>query len=49
MRNIDHGLSGGNENLIIFTEPPGMVEPRESTFYHPAPRELFPLVWLDFL
>ena len=26
-----------------------MVEPRDGTFHHPAPRELFPLMRLDFL
>ena len=47
--NFDHSLSGGDGNLKIFAEPSGMVEPRESTFHYPAPRELFPLVRLDFL
>ena len=49
MGNYDHCLSGSDRNFIIFTEASGVVEPRESTFHHPAPRKFFPLVRLDFL
>ena len=49
MRDFDHSLSGGNGNFKIFTETPGMVKPRESTFHHPAPGKLLPLMGLDFL
>ena len=49
MRNDNHCFSGGDGNLIIFTEPSGMIEPRESAFNYPAPKEFFPLMGLDFL
>ena len=48
MRNDEHRLSRGNRNLIIFTEPSGMIKPGEGTLNHPSPREFFPLVGLDF-
>ena len=41
MRNFDHGLSGGDGNLIIFAEASGMVEPGESAFYHLRPGRKF--------
>ena len=49
MRNYDHSLSRWDGNLIIFAETSGMIEPREGAFNNPAPRELFPLMGLDFL
>jgi len=49
MRNYDHSLSRRDGNLIIFTKASGMIEPREGTFNHPAPREFLPLMGLDFL
>ena len=48
MGNNGHRLSGRDRNFIIFTETPGVVEPRESTFHYPAPGKFFPLVRLDF-
>ena len=49
MGNNDHELSGRDRNFIIFTETSGVVEPRQSTFHHPAPGKFFLLVRLDFL
>ena len=49
MGNNDHRLSGRDRNFIIFTETPGVVEPREGAFHHPAPGKFFPLVRLDCL
>ena len=49
MGNFNYRFSGRSRNFIILTEASGMIKPGESTFHHPAPRELFPLVRLDFL
>ena len=49
MRNHSHRLIGGNGNFIIFAEATGMIDPGEGVFHHPSPRELFPLMRLDFL
>ena len=49
MGNNDHSLGRRDRNFIILTEASGMVEPGESTFHPPSPRQFFPLVWLDLL
>ena len=49
MGNNDHSLGRRDRNYIILTEAPGMVEPGESTFHHPAPRKFFPLMRFNFL
>ena len=49
MGNDDHSLSRGNGDLIIFTEPSGMIEPREGALNNPAPRKFLPLVRFDLL
>jgi len=49
MRNFDYSLSRGNGDLIIFAEPSGMIASGEGALHHPSPRELFPLMALEFL
>lgn len=49
MRSSKYSPSRGNRNLIIFTEPPGMIEPRKGALNKPALREFLPLMRLYFL
>jgi len=47
--NFDHSPGRRYGNFIILAEMSGMVEPGEDALNHPAPRKLFPLVWLEKL
>ena len=49
MRNFNHSLFRRDGNLIIFTEPSGVIEPGKGAFHQPTPREFFPLMGLNLL
>jgi len=49
VRNFHDSFSGIDGNLIVLAETTRVVEPTESSLNNPPPRELFPLVRLDFL
>ena len=42
VRNFDHSLSGRDGNLVIFTEPSGIIELREGAFT-PIAKKVFPI------
>ena len=49
MRDFNHCLFRSGKDLIIFAETSGMAQPCQSALNNPAPRELFPLMRLNFL